>query len=147
MAYKFTYEDFDKAAREAGLFDRFSAADLKLARSNPDAGMSILNYKKDYMNATTDEARALANQGAERMGTAKLQLRGELDAGASLTVAMQFDSDGVWREVSVLTASVKRSWYLPIIPRRSDHFRIRLTGTGMWRLYSLTREHYIGSEL
>lgn len=82
-----------------------------------------------------------------RKGTAKLQLRGELDAGASLTVAMQFDSDGVWREVSVLTASVKRSWYLPIIPRRSDHFRIRLTGTGMWRLYSLTREHYIGSEL
>lgn len=67
MAYKFTYEDFDKAAREAGLLDRFSAADLKLARSNPDAGMSILNYKKDYMNATTDEARALANQGAERI--------------------------------------------------------------------------------
>lgn len=67
MAYKFTYEDFDKAAREAGLYDRFSAADLKLARSNPDAGMSILNYKKDYMNATTDEARALANQGAERI--------------------------------------------------------------------------------
>lgn len=82
-----------------------------------------------------------------RKGTSKLQLRGELDDGARLTVEMQFDSDGIWRPVSTLTATVKRSWYLPIIPRRSDHFRIRLTGTGGWRLFSLVRESYSGSEL
>jgi hypothetical protein len=82
-----------------------------------------------------------------RKGTSKLQLPGELDDGARLTVEMQFDSDGIWRPVSTLTATVKRSWYLPIIPRRSDHFRIRLTGTGGWRLFSLVRESYSGSEL
>lgn len=38
---------------------------MKLAQKNPDAGMSILKYKQDYHNATTDEARALANLGAE----------------------------------------------------------------------------------
>lgn len=80
-----------------------------------------------------------------RKGTSKLQLRGELEG--TLTIEMQFDSDGIWRPVSTLTASVKRSWYLPIIPRRSDHFRIRLTGTGEWRLHSLVRESYSGSEL
>ena len=42
---------------------------------------------------------------------------------------------------------MKRSFYLPIIPRRSDHFRIRFSGTGGWRLYSLVRESYSGSEL
>ena len=82
---------------------------------------------------------------ANRKGTSKLQLRGELEG--TLKVEMQFDSDGVWRPVSELKASVKRSWYLPIIPRRSDHFRIRLTGTGDWRLFSLVRENYSGSEL
>ncbi len=82
---------------------------------------------------------------ANRKGTSKLQLRGELEG--TLTIEMQFDSDGIWRPVSTLTASVKRSWYLPIIPRRSDHFRIRLTGTGGWRLFSLVRENYSGSEL
>lgn len=82
-----------------------------------------------------------------RKGTAKYQLRGEIEAGASLTVAVQFDSDGVWREVKTLSSTVKKSWYLPIIPRRSDHFRLRFTGTGMWRVYSLTREHYSGSEM
>lgn len=82
-----------------------------------------------------------------RKGTAKLQLRVELDAGASLTVSMVFDSDGIWRQTAVLKAEKKRSYYLPIIPRRSDHFRIALDGVGKWKLFSLTREHYAGSEL
>lgn len=81
-----------------------------------------------------------------RKGTAKLQLRAELEAGASLSVKLMFDSDGVWREVAVLRAEKKRSYYLPIIPRRCDHFRLALDGAGEWRLYALTREHYAGSE-
>jgi len=91
-----------------------------------------------------------------RKGTAKLQLRGELGEGASLIVKIKFDSgragapsdtQGGWETVKTLTATVKRSWYLPIIPRRSDHFRIRLEGVGEWRLYSLVRENYSGSEI
>ena len=60
---------------------------------------------------------------------------------------MRFDSDGEWKDVSTLSATVKRSFYLPIIPRRSDHFQIKITGTGQWKLYSLVRESYSGSEL
>ena len=85
--------------------------------------------------------------GPNKKGTAKIQIRIELDAGASVKIDMQFDSDGVWREVKPLSTNVKRSYYLPIIPRRSDHFRIRFTGTGAWRLHSLVRENYSGSEL
>ena len=44
-------------------------------------------------------------------------------------------------------AEKKRSFYLPIVPRRCDHFRIRMTGSGGCRLYSLVREVYTGSEL
>lgn len=65
MAKTYTYEDFEKAMREAGMDGQFSTADLSLARRNPDAGMSLLNYKRDYRDATTDELRALANSGAE----------------------------------------------------------------------------------
>lgn len=81
-----------------------------------------------------------------KKGTSKIQVRVELDAGATLDVDIQFDSDGVWHRVRTLTASTKRSFALPIIPRRSDHFRIKLTGKGGWRLWSLVRENYIGSD-
>ena len=64
---RFTYEDFENALNESGLGSQFSAADMKLAQEDPDAGMSILNYKKDYAAATTDEERAVANKGAENV--------------------------------------------------------------------------------
>ena len=87
-----------------------------------------------------------------RKGTAKIQIRGELGAGASLVVKIKFDSGRIgspsgWETVATLTATVKRSWYLPIIPRRSDHFRLRFEGVGEWRMYSLVRESYSGSEI
>lgn len=61
----FTYDQFQKAAQDSGLMGEFSPADLSLAQRNPDAGMSLLKYKQDYHAATTDEARTLANLGAE----------------------------------------------------------------------------------
>lgn len=63
----FTYEDFMKAVEDNGLQKNFSAADLKLAQKNPDAGMSILKYKLDVKNATTPEQIAIANAGAEQI--------------------------------------------------------------------------------
>lgn len=82
-----------------------------------------------------------------KKGTSKIQVRLELGDGAQVKISMQFDSDGQWRKVAELSTNVKRSYYLPIIPRRSDHFRIRFDGVGDWRLYSLARESYNGSEL
>lgn len=82
-----------------------------------------------------------------KKGVTKLQIRLELEEGANMQVWMQFDSDGVWQEVgSVVGEGAKRSYYLPIIPRRADHFRVKLTGTGMCRVHSFVREYYTGSE-
>ena len=38
MARKYTYEEFESAANDAGLLGEFSAADLKLAQENPEIG-------------------------------------------------------------------------------------------------------------
>lgn len=84
---------------------------------------------------------------AQEKGIGKLLIRLELDEDAEVDVLIQFDSDGEWRPVKTLEAHVKRSWYLPIVPRRCDHFRVRLEGRGGCRVYSLTREVYTGSEL
>lgn len=78
----------------------------------------------------------------------KIQIRLELEEGANAQVWAQYDSDGVWRPVGAeLTADVKRSYYLPVTPRRCDHYRLKITGTGMCRIYSVTREVAPGSEM
>lgn len=62
---RYTFEEFKRAAEQAGLYGQFSEADLKLAAANPDAGMSILQYKQDAAKAKSPEALAAANAGAE----------------------------------------------------------------------------------
>ena len=61
----YSWDQFEQAARGAGLYDKFSEADLALARSNPNAGMSILSAKQQYGEAQSAEAKAAANARAE----------------------------------------------------------------------------------
>ena len=82
-----------------------------------------------------------------RKGTSKIQIRIELEANANVTIYMLYDSREKWEAVSTLRTTVKKSFYLPIIPKRSDHFKIAIQGTGRWTLYSLVRENYSGSEV
>ena len=79
---KYTYDQFRQNAQNSGLLGEFSQADLQMAEKNPDFGMSILKYKQDYHNATTDEARALANQNAENLRSSWGSHTGGADGGS-----------------------------------------------------------------
>ena len=81
-----------------------------------------------------------------RKAVSKLLLRLSLTS-ASVTVKIRYDSSGTWKTVATLTAAGKRSYYLPVVPHRCDHFRIRLEATGEWALHSLAIEYYVGSAL
>lgn len=105
-----------------------------------------ITYEVEFADFTEDSADSPA-YGANAKGTGKLQLRLALGANSTAEVSMRFDSRGDWLPVKTLETAVKRSFYLPIIPRRSDHFRIKIEGTGYMELYSLSRESYKGSAL
>lgn len=70
----------------------------------------------------------------------KLQLRMTVDEGAKVSVEVMTDSDGSWETVDVISAQNKRSVCLPIVTPRCDHFRLRLSGEGGFKLWSLTKE-------
>ena len=64
----YTYDDFTYNLPNAGLTEAdFSAEDLALAKSNPDAGMKLLEAKSDWKNAKTDDERAMANATANQV--------------------------------------------------------------------------------
>ena len=62
---------------------------------------------------------------------------------------LQLDSSGTWitPEGGLIEEAGKRSYYLAIIPQRADHYRMRIEGTGGCKIYSITREYSVGSEL
>ena len=78
---RYTYDQFRQAAEQSGLLDQFSESDLSLAQRNPDAGMSLLSYKNDFRNATTDADRQLANLGAEGIRRSYGSYNGGADGG------------------------------------------------------------------
>lgn len=111
--------------------------------TNPPEG-AVMESDMEWMAEFAD----FTDEDPNKKGLTKLQLRLELEEGATVKVYLQFDSDGVWQQVSgALGENTKRSYYLPIIPRRTDHYRLKLQGTGGCRIHSLVRESYSGSEL
>ena len=82
-----------------------------------------------------------------RKGTSKIQLRVTMEAGSTLDVWMSFEGDDEILVKQLEAGTGKHSYYLPIIPRRSDNYKIILRGYGDWTLNSLVREEYSGSDI
>lgn len=66
---RYTYEDFESAAKNAGLLSQFSQADLDTAKSNPEFGQSMLSVKQNWNNATTDDEKQKWHDQAETLRT------------------------------------------------------------------------------
>ena len=81
----------------------------------------------------------------DKKGLFRLNLRLEVEEGGQVQAWVQVDSDGIWLPMGQpIGPTPKRSFQLPMVPRRGDHYRLKLTGTGRCRIYSITRERYGG---
>lgn len=69
----------------------------------------------------------------------QLQVRLSVDIGSIVKIAFQYDSSGVWEERYSITATQKKAFTVPIIPKRCDHLRIRFSGVGDCKIYSVTK--------
>lgn len=82
----------------------------------------------------------------KKKGVGRIQLRMEMEEGTEVEVWMRFDGAESWNRIwTMFCEDSKRSYTLPIIPRRVDHYQIRIQGTGKCRIYSMEREYYTGS--
>lgn len=76
-----------------------------------------------------------------------IQLHAECEANHRINVAIQHNGNGQWEQVYSTTPSTRRSMVIPIIPQRARLIRLRITGEGRFRLYSLTMRIETGSDV
>lgn len=77
----------------------------------------------------------------------RYNIRVKLGAGAKLTMYLEYDSDGEWREQGTYEGSAMlRTFTIPVIPRRCDHLRMKLAGRGDVKIYSIARYLEGGSD-
>ena len=78
----------------------------------------------------------------------KLQVKFQLAAGSAFAVHVQYDSSGTWEQVLALSAAGKRATHsIPLVPRRCDYFRVRLSGAGDVKVYGLYKTYTKGSDM
>lgn len=75
----------------------------------------------------------------------RICLRAQIQGWAQVWVCC--DGKEPWYPVGRVQAGPKGSWWLPFRPRRCDHFRLRITGSGPCQLYGLALLREDGSEL
>ena len=70
-----------------------------------------------------------------------------MEIGATLTIYAQYDSSGDWERVGEIAGTTTRSFNIPIRTKRCDHMRLRLEGTGVTKIYSITKTIEQGSDV
>ena len=77
----------------------------------------------------------------------RLTVRMSLEVGARVRFFAQYNSMGGWEQLGAISGTNMRSFSIPIRPKRCDHFRLRIEGTGDAKIYSITKTIEQGSDI
>lgn len=78
---------------------------------------------------------------------ARINLRITLDYGTNVDFYIQYDSSGEWEHKFNMNGKGTRTFTVPIIPKRCDHFKYKLTGKGGCKIHSITKTLEEGSDI
>ena len=78
--------------------------------------------------------------------TSRYCIRMQLPVGSSISLYLQYDSDGVWHNSGTINGTGTNSFIWPVRPRRCDHLKIKLVGEGDCRIFAIYRILEQGSD-
>jgi hypothetical protein len=76
----------------------------------------------------------------------RINLRITLEFGTNVNFFLQYDSCGEWEYKFNLSGTGTRTFSIPIIPKRCDHFKYKIVGMGGCKIHSVTKEIEGGSD-
>jgi len=82
----------------------------------------------------------------DRKYLSRLDVRMKLAVGARAAFYVSYDSSDGFEYLFTMTGKSLETFAVPIRPRRCDHLRLRIVGTGEARIFSLTKTFERGSD-
>lgn len=77
----------------------------------------------------------------------KIIVRMQMEESSEITISIMYDSSGEWEQLFNRISDCKKSFSLPLKVKRCDHYRLRIEGKGMTKIYSIATELERGSEV
>lgn len=92
------------------------------------------------------ESGAIGYSSPDNKYVGRINLRITLEFGTDVDVYLQYDSCGEWEHKFNMSGTGTRTYSIPVIPKRCDHFRYKIEGKGACKIHSITKTIEEGSE-
>lgn len=93
------------------------------------------------------ESGSIGYSSPDNKYVSKINLRITLEFGTNVDFYLQYDSSGEWEHKFNMSGKGTRTFTVPIIPKRCDHFKYRLKGNGGCKIHSITKTTEEGSDI
>lgn len=143
-ARKLWHREDDK---EVVALSRYGGAMMALCRDGKLLDTSGTYGTKEAQVDWSAETGDLGLYTPEHKYLERLQLRLELESGATAAVYVCYDGGSSWEKAGSVTGDGRVGGYvMQVRPRRCGHLRLKLTGSGGCRLYSASAVYEKGSD-
>jgi hypothetical protein len=92
------------------------------------------------------ESGAIGYSSPDNKYVGRITLRITLEFGTNVDFFLQYDSMGEWEHKFNMSGKGTRTFSVPIIPKRCDHFRYKITGKGGCKIHSVSKTIEEGSD-
>jgi hypothetical protein len=92
------------------------------------------------------ESGAIGYSSPDNKYVGRINLRITMEFGTNVDFFLQYDSCGEWEHKFNMSGNGTRTYSIPIIPKRCDHFKYRITGKGGCKIHSVTKTIEEGSD-
>ena len=92
------------------------------------------------------ESGAIGYSSPDNKYVGRINIRITLEFGANVGFFLQYDSSGEWEHKFNMSGTGTRTFSIPIIPKRCDHFKYKITGHGGCKIHSITKTVEEGSD-
>ena len=92
------------------------------------------------------ESGAIGYSSPDNKYVGRINLRITLETGSNVDFFIQYDSCGEWEHKFNMNGNGTRTYSIPIIPKRCDHFKYRIKGMGGCKIHSVTKTIEEGSD-
>ena len=93
------------------------------------------------------ETGVIGMESPDKKYISRIDIRLSLAVGARVFVHIQYDSLGDWEQAYAMTGITLRSFAIPLRPKRCDHLRLRISGVGEAKIYSICKTIEQGSDV
>ncbi len=135
-------------ALEVMAFARHNGVMMALCRDGRLLDMTGTGGTKETALTWSGETGDLGLYTPQHKYLVRLELRLELAENAAVTAAVCYDGGDVWETAGSITASTSHTggYVMQVRPRRCGHLRLKLSGSGSCKLYSVSAVYEKGSE-